>query len=126
MEGGMKRKLIMFILATIFIAVSISRASKIDRMQKIVDVAIGKYHTLCLFEDGRILAFGDNENGELGLGEFFFRRKIRFSFLYTSPNKVCVNSIWLFPQPCSFRRWNFMGLGRQQQLSSNKFRKKFF
>ena len=36
----MKRKLIMFILATIFIAVSISRASKIDRMQKIVDVAM--------------------------------------------------------------------------------------
>lgn len=83
----MKRKLIMFILATIFIAVSISRASKIDRMQKIVDVAIGKYHTLCLFEDGRILAFGDNENGELGLGEFFLGERYVSPFYIQAPIK---------------------------------------
>lgn len=122
----MKRKLIMFILATIFIAVSISRASKRDRMQKIVDVAIGKYHTLCLFEDGRILAFGDNENGELGLGEFFLGERYVSPFYIQAPIKFVSIASGYFHSLAVSEDGTLCGWGRQQQLSINKFRKKFF
>lgn len=36
--------------------------------QKLLDAASGRYHTLLLFEDGKILAFGYNYYGQLGLG----------------------------------------------------------
>lgn len=35
---------------------------------KIVQVACGWSHSLCLSEDGRVFAFGDGEDGKLGLG----------------------------------------------------------
>ena len=34
---------------------------------ELIDVAAGKYHTLLLFDNGKILSFGDNYFGLLGL-----------------------------------------------------------
>lgn len=34
---------------------------------ELIDVAAGKYHTLLLFDNGKILSFGDNYFGQLGL-----------------------------------------------------------
>lgn len=72
----MKRKIslsIFIILFFFFFFVSCDKKT-ID-VQRICDIAVGKYHTLCLFEDGRILSFGNNEVGELGIGNLFYGEK---------------------------------------------------
>lgn len=35
--------------------------------KELIDVASGKFHSLLLFDDGRILPFGENYSGQLGL-----------------------------------------------------------
>lgn len=57
---AMKRR-ILFSLCAVFLLCG-------AQAQKLLDAASGMYHTLLLFEDGKILAFGDNYYGQLGLG----------------------------------------------------------
>lgn len=36
---------------------------------KIVHAAVGRNHTLCLTESGKVFGFGENAHGQLGIGE---------------------------------------------------------
>ena len=72
----MKRKLSLSIFFILFFSLLfVSCEKKTIDAQRICDIAVGKYHTLCLFEDGRILSFGNNEIGELGIGNCFYGEK---------------------------------------------------
>ncbi len=37
--------------------------------KNIIQISAGNYHSLCLINNGRIYAFGDNKSGQLGLGD---------------------------------------------------------
>jgi len=37
--------------------------------RKVLQVAAGQFHTLCVTEDGSVFAFGDNGGGQLGVGD---------------------------------------------------------
>lgn len=56
----MKKAAVMLFCLLFFIAHTYAK--------KVIDVAAGKNHTLVLFDDGAILAFGDNLYGQLGIG----------------------------------------------------------
>lgn len=56
----MKRKILISLCAVFLLCGA--------QAQKLLDAASGMYHTLLLFEDGKILAFGYNSYGQLGLG----------------------------------------------------------
>ena len=56
----MKKTVIVLIY---LLLISISVFSK-----NLIDVASGLYHTLLLFDDGKILAVGNNFYGQLGIG----------------------------------------------------------
>lgn len=56
----MKRKILISLCAAFILCGA--------QAQKLLDAASGMYHTLLLFEDGKILAFGYNSYGQLGLG----------------------------------------------------------
>ena len=61
----MKIKQIFLMFITIYFVLFISCDRKSNRVQRISDISVGKYHTLCLFENGRIISFGNNESREL-------------------------------------------------------------
>src|SRR6266481_6154613 len=65
-------------------------ATRVPNVLGAIAVAAGSYHSLVLQYDGTVLAFGDNSNGQLGLG---LGDKIdRFSPVLI-PNLVSVSSI---------------------------------
>ncbi|MBQ7905998.1 MAG: hypothetical protein IJ361_09625 [Spirochaetaceae bacterium] len=83
----MKIKQIFLMFITIYSVLFISCDRKSNRVQRISDISVGKYHTLCLFEDGRIISFGNNESGELGIGDVFFGEKSKNPCIIETPIK---------------------------------------
>ena len=56
----MKRKLSFYIISFLMF-------HSVIFAKELIDVASGKFHSLLLFDDGRILPFGENYSGQLGL-----------------------------------------------------------
>lgn len=40
-----------------------------SNLTDVVDIAVGHYHTFCIRRDGKVLAWGKNDDGQLGVGD---------------------------------------------------------
>lgn len=52
---------------------------------KIVHAAVGRNHTLCLTESGKVYAFGENAQGQLGIGEIAVHTDVHKNYASLNP-----------------------------------------
>jgi len=56
-------------------AVTVSKKDKPSTNKTIIQISAGEYHSLALFSDGTLYAWGNNDWGKLGDGTFIYYRK---------------------------------------------------